>query len=466
MASIQKRKKGYSVVYSYIDDKGKRKQKWETYKTMTEAANRKIEVDYKSSIGTLVVPKCKYLRELLSEYVSLYGKEKWSLSTYNHNVSLINNYILPIIGDTKLQDISTHLLEKYFQQLLTTPAVENPYTHTKQHECVSPSTIEDIHHLLRSCFRQAVKWEICGKNPVENATIPKYKAKKREIWDAPTLMRALEECDDDILKLAINISFAESLRIGELLALTWDSVDISDAAISEGRACITINKELQRVSKEALKSLDNKDVIKIFPPLKSNCASVKVLKAPKTESSVRTVYLPKSVAQMLIEHKEKQDEEKEVMGEEYHDYGLVMATSFGTPLEKNYIRDKLNKLIRDKDLPPVVFHSLRHTSITYKLQLNGGDIKAVQGDSGHAQAKMVTDTYSHIIDGNRRKNAELIENAFYEGKNLTPELQRQTDGPSVVKVPEGVDPQVLMKILSNPEFKALLTAMAKSVETK
>lgn len=51
----------------------------------------------------------------------------------------------------------------------------------------------------------------------------------------------------------------------------------------------------------------------------------------------------------------------------------------------------------------VVFHSLCHSSITYKLKLNGGDVKAVQGDSGHSQTSMVTDVYSHsridLVDG-------------------------------------------------------------------
>ena len=46
-----------------------------------------------------------------------------------------------------------------------------------------------------------------------------------------------------------------------------------------------------------------------------------------------------------------------------------------------------------------------NSSITYKLKLTGGDIKSVQGDSGHAQAKMVTDQYSHILDENRKENA-------------------------------------------------------------
>ena len=41
-----------------------------------------------------------------------------------------------------------------------------------------------------------------------------------------------------------------------------------------------------------------------------------------------------------------------------------------------------------------------------KLKLTGGDIKAVQGDSGHAQSKMVTDLYFHIFDDDRRQTRE------------------------------------------------------------
>ena len=50
-------------------------------------------------------------------------------------------------------------------------------------------------------------------------------------------------------------------------------------------------------------------------------------------------------------------------------------------------------------------------SITYKLKLNGGDMKSVQGDSGQAQVKMVADVYSHIIDDDRRLHVERLEAA-------------------------------------------------------
>ena len=104
-----------------------------------------------------------------------------------------------------------------------------------------------------------------------------------------------------------------------------------------------------------------------------------------------------------------QDEVKEALGSEYTDYNLIMATTFGMPINGSYIRDQMQKVIDKEGLPDVVFHSLRHTSVTYKLKLSGGDIKAVQGDSGHAQADMVTEAYGHIIDEDRRKNAERME---------------------------------------------------------
>ena len=118
MASIKKRGNSYCVIYNCLDENGRRRQKWESYATKAEAQKRKKEIEYKSALGPLVVPTCTTLKELLEEYVSLYGKDKWAISTYEGNVSLINNYILPLIGDEKLADINTRFLEKYYQQLL------------------------------------------------------------------------------------------------------------------------------------------------------------------------------------------------------------------------------------------------------------------------------------------------------------------------------------------------------------
>ena len=386
MASIRERNGKFNVIYSYTDPDGKRKQKWETYATKAEAKKRKKEIEYKEEMGSMVIPQCKTMKELLDEYIALYGKDNWALSTYDGNVSLINNYILPIIGDVKLAEINTRFIEKYYQKLLKTPAVINPMIGKRMNEYVSTSTIRDIHKLLRSCFQQAIKWELMEKNPCIYATVPKHKTKKRDIWTAETLMYAMEVCEDERLKLAMNLSFSCSLRISELLGLTWDCVDISEEAIEENRAYLFINKESQRVSKAALKELDAKDVLLVFPEKSKKNKTVRVLKTPKTDSSG-----------------------------------------------------------------------------TYKLKLNGGDIKAVQGDSGHAQVSMVTDVYSHILDDDRKKNAELFEEAFYEKKNLDPQMHPNT-AENTVALPEGVDVELLAKVLSNPEMAALLKSLAKTMK--
>lgn len=65
-------------------------------------------------------------------------------------------------------------------------------------------------------LNQAVKWELMERNPATLATVPKYKAEKREIWTAETLFHAIEVCEDDRLKLAIHLAFSCSLRIGEI----------------------------------------------------------------------------------------------------------------------------------------------------------------------------------------------------------------------------------------------------------
>ena len=452
MASIIKRNKSFAVMYHYVDENGKRRQKLETFKTMPEAMKRKKEVEYKKVAGTLTVPKCTTVKELLKEYVAIYGKTKWAMSTYSSNISLIDNYINPLIGNLKVSAVNTRVIERYYQQLLQTKTVM-PTIGKRRSLYVTSQTIRCIHKLLHSCFEQAIKWEIIEKNPTAYASRPKADYAKRQIWTADTLFQALEACPDDHLKLAMHLSFSCSLRLGEVLGLTWDCVDISEESIAEGKASIQINKELQRVSRQTLNLLESKDVIFIFPSQSSRTTTLQVLKAPKTESSVRKVFLPKTVAEMLVETRQKQLEVIEALGDEYKNFGLVIASPLGMPIESTRINDALRKLIKRNDLPKVVFHSLRHSSITYKLKLNGGDIKAVQGDSGHSQSKMVTDLYSHILDDDRMQNAQLFEEAFYSGKNADKHGS----------IPDSADAEMLMKLLQNPEMAALIKALAKNL---
>ena len=79
-------------------------------------------------------------------------------------------------------------------------------------------------------------------------------------------------------------------------------------------------------------------------------------------------------------------------------------------------------------------------------------MKSVQGDSGHAQVKMVADVYSHIIDEDRRINAQRFEEQFYQSKAA----------PKDEEVPQE-EQEMLQKLLANPEMAALIKSLAKNL---
>ena len=58
-------------------------------------------------------------------------------------------------------------------------------------------------------------------------------------------------------------------------------------------------------------------------------------------------------------------------------------------------------------------YHLRHSSATYQLLQSGGDFKSVQGNTGHATATVLMDTYAHTQDKPRLELTEKIEADFY-----------------------------------------------------
>ncbi|MCR5529887.1 MAG: site-specific integrase [Saccharofermentans sp.] len=375
------------------------------------------------------------VRMLLNEYVEVYGKSIWTYSTYSANLARIKNYINPLIGDLELAEVTTLRIEKYYRELLEYPRVGSGGGN------VNPSVIREIHKLLNKAFQRAVVWQLIDRNPITDAIRPKETPKKRAIWDISDINKANELCKDEMLYLAINLAFTETLREGELLALEW-----SDLHLEGPHPYLTINKIHQRVDISVLNELKKRDIYRIYPTQKLNAKSVIVAKKPKTDSSIRNIYIPATIVQKLKARREKYLVERLQYKAIYMDYDLVFRNEDGSPMEPSRLRDLFVRFIKENDLPYVCFHSLRHTSITYKLKLTNGNIKAVQGDSGHSQADMITDIYSHILDEDRICNANLIEKEFYQGVI-----------PDKIKV----DKSNLETVLSSDEGKLLTQLMLK-----
>lgn len=180
MASIIKRKKNYSVIYSYVDENGENKQKWETYHTHNEALKRKAEIENQQFTGTFLSPSNQTITEFLYDFVSLYGEKKWGVSMYDSQTALIANYINPIIGNMQVQEITPRVVDEYIQMLQKTKAVATR-TRRASTTYVSDKIIEKIIKLLRCAFKQAVRWEIIARNPFDNVILPKTEYAKRDI---------------------------------------------------------------------------------------------------------------------------------------------------------------------------------------------------------------------------------------------------------------------------------------------
>ena len=146
---------------------------------------------------------------------------------------------------------------------------------------------------------------------------------------------------------------------------------------------------------------------------------------------------------------------KEFLGSAYNDYNLVIALENGNPVESRIVRDRFTTLCEEHNFEVVVFHSLRHLSTKYKLKMTHGDIKSVQGDTGHAEAEMVTDVYSEIVDEDRRLNAKKLDEEFYDTLDTEePEHNHHSEA----QEPTSDNDKLLLELLKSmtPEMKEKL----------
>ena len=427
----------------------------ERFDTIEEAKLRVAEIEFEKKSGTLRPPsqnriqKNITLSDLLDMYIEAYGTEHWSESYYSSAVRRIDNYIKPMIGYMLLRDLDAPFIESYYKKLQSTTAVKRIGVHE---ELITPEVIERIHVILRGALNQAVRWGYMDYNPVNAIKPPKHPKKVREVWTVEEAQLAVEQCDEPILKISMMLSIGCSLRLGEILGLQWDSVHITDDTLKTGTSYLEVKQELKRCNLEIISKLaleKRGDIYFTFPLINKFAKSVLVLKHPKTDSSFRKVYIPNVVAKALFDYKAVQDQNKS--RDDYEDYNMVICFENGRPVEQRIIGDYMRKLFKKTGLRPVVFHSLRHLSTSLKLQLSNGDIKAVQGDTGHSQSKMVLDVYAHTFDSDRQKLAGKVNQTFFNDVLNKDALDQETK-----------KQQLISLLDSSPEFVDAILNLAKN----
>lgn len=421
MATIVKRKEKYHVVYDYEDNDGERKQKWKAFTNRPDAEKFKVEIENKKMFGEFVIPDKQSVQEFMETWMELYSKGNWQYSQYSTVKGLLKNHVYPLIGKMKMQDVTPLHIAKLYNTLSTKPKFR-----AKNGECLSSTTIKYIHSTLKVAFAKAREWMIIERSPVI-CSAPKVAKPETTIWSDNMFKIALQNINDKLLHLAVHIAFMCSLRSGEALGLTWDCVDLENGTIY-------INKTVQRAYKDLLEQLPKYSLIKVFDSISPEAKTTIILKKPKTKSSNRMIYLSTPLIKELTERKQKIENMKEALGSEYQDNNLVFALENGMPIEVKLCTKWFKNWQKSSELgfPVLTFHEIRHSSSTYKLRVSGGDTKSVQGDTGHAKADTLINTYSHIEDSRRMHLSHTIEEDFY-GTPATPVVTATTDIVELIK---------------------------------
>ena len=417
MASILRRGDSYSVRFKYKDHAGRICEGWESFKTKKEAQDRKISVEKELLDGTFLIPDAMTVAEMLYKWLPIQSsKHKWSPKTYTQSVAMVQNLIVPYIGKRKVQDLRTYDIEQFYATLSQTPCGQ--YVHGEKQELtenqkkrlLSSTSIHEVHTLLKTAFSYAVDWDLIHKSPAPREA-PKVNTEERTIWDERTMLAALQTIENPALHLAVHMSMILSLREGEILGLQPGDIDF-DAA--DGRGTITVGRSLQRTEKAALEKTDPNQIYHIFPDQREGSSSALVLKKPKTKKSSRTLYLTRPLKEELLTWLEKLRQDELAMDGRYRNCGQLFRLPNGMPVAP----EALSKWYRTwraehPEFEKIVFHGLRHSSATYQLIESGGNIKAVQGNTGHATTGILMDTYAHTQDKPRLELTEKIEADFY-----------------------------------------------------
>ncbi|MBR4910556.1 MAG: site-specific integrase [Clostridia bacterium] len=412
-------KRGSKYYFRFFEKKGEMPTGF-SFDTKKDAEKKLRELEYRKEHGTLIPTSTRTVSELLTKFCEEYGGEKWSASMHSSQTALIANYINPLIGNWRIQDITTDRANSYVRALKKVHTVESKF-YKPRSEFVTDATRQKIVKLLRTAFRYAVKLELLEKNVFTKIDLPKYSETTRRAVTVAEYHSMVNYCNNEenrFLMIAIELAVFCSCRVGEITGLSWGNVHLDGS-----NPFVDIKQSLARESRVSLSASNITNTYFAFPTMEDSRTQL-VLKQPKTASSVRRIFIPKQLVKILMTWKEEQEKHRANLGSVYHDYNLVIAQQNGDPVDANLIAKRLKKVCNELAIENVTFHCLRHTSASLKLKLSGGNYKAVQADTGHATTQMLLDRYAHVFEEDRIENAQKLGDAlFSEEKTEDVDLQ-------------------------------------------
>lgn len=318
-----------------------------------------------------------WLRKFLEVYCA-----RNSGTTLDGYKNYIENHIIPILGKIKLRDLKPIHIENYYNHERTVPRYKmvkkdgkmvpmmkdgKPIPLIKDGKPVfgySETTILQQHRILHRAFEKAVADGFIDKNPCDGIDAPSPEEFEPKVYTEDEYNLLLDKLRGHRLEIVALLAGMCGLRRGEILALTWEDIDLKNRIIK-------ITKNTVPTSKGT------------------------VTKKPKTKKSERIVVIPSEIIPDL----------KRLRG-----IGKVITKLDGTDYNPGSLSREFKDFLEKNGLRHIRLHDLRHFNATMMLKYGVSEREA-QERMGHSNPTM-TKKYQHILKDMAYDSADKLNSVL------------------------------------------------------
>jgi integrase len=356
-----------SVSLGYVD--GKRKRKTIYGKTRKEVAGELTKILREQQLGGPQGSK-QTLAEWLTYWVEHVVKVTRRNTTYSLYASHIRRHLIPALGSRPLDKLTAQEIQSWVGK-----EVNNG---------MAPGTIRVMLIVLRAALSVAVRQQVLSRNVASFVTPPRVPPTEVSILTPTQAKALLQAAQGERLEAMYCVALAIGLRLGEILGLRWENIDLEAGSL------------------------------KVTNALQKSTFGL-ALGEPKTRTSYRTITLPSILIAALRSHRIRQHQERLIAGAEWHHNDLVFPRRDGRPLDASVVWRNFQALLERTGLPPMRFHDLRHSCVSL-LAAQGLSQRQAMDLLGHATMTMTTLTYTHVYEERRRDAADIMDRLLDDEK--------------------------------------------------
>ena len=363
--SVYRRKDGRWAASMTLEDHSRKYFYGETRKEAYEKLQKAL---HEQKQGTLLVGPQQTMKDYLEYWLEEVHKSKLRIGTYRSYRGVLNCHLIPGLGHIRLQK-------------LTPQHVQSLYSKKHTEEGLSPGRIRVIHIVLHKALNHAVRVNLVARNVCDQVELPREERHEGLALTPEQAQQLLQKVREHRLDALLTLALTTGMRIGEILSLRWQDVDLKAGLLQ-------VRRTVGYYGKRGF-----------------------VVGEPKTESSRRTIVLPNFLVEKLKFHRTSQLEMRLQAGSAWVDNDLVFCNKRGGFFPPPTIAYQFNKVLKDAGFSHMRFHDLRHSAATLLLSM-GVSLKIVQEILGHSTISTTADIYSHTLLSMQKEAMNKMDDLF------------------------------------------------------